>query len=433
MTPLPQNAGYGARGSGMIFWAGYDICRVLRKMFVLNSTVSKLCIKNAQKERLEQEEIMKKLFAILMAAIMMLGALSGCGKTQDLEAGLKEDGGASDTQEGGDAPDAQEEQEPAGGAKVGVILTTSGLGDNNFNDMVYAGLEQAKADLGITFDYAEPASPDEYTSMTYDFAQDGSYDLIIVLSSDGATALDEIAPRYPDQKFTLVDNASDNPNVCNILKNGAEQIFLTGVIAGLLTVDDRMEYANAEKKVGAIQGIDTATLNSMSTGFACGARFYDPEVEVLVSTVGSFTDVNTGKEMSVAMYDQGVDVIQNLAGSGSGIWSALEEKHFYGIGCGANQNGMSPYIVATAGFVLTSLVYQQCQQIIDSTWTAGNQYPSFADGAFEYLLDGASVELPEDLIEKVEAAREWYMSSGVELPTTMDEVDAWIAANGQAG
>jgi hypothetical protein len=33
--------------------------------------------------------------------------------------------------------------------------------------------------------------------MTYNFAQDGSYDLIIVLSTDGATALDEIAPQYP--------------------------------------------------------------------------------------------------------------------------------------------------------------------------------------------------------------------------------------------
>lgn len=368
---------------------------------------------------------MKKILALIMALVMLLGVLSGCGNTTDLEAGNKET-------EAQDQVQNEETQEAAADpVKVGVVLTTSGLGDNNFNDMVYAGLEKAKAELGIAFDYAEPASPDEYTSMTYTFAQDGSYDLIIVLSGDGATALDEIAPQYPEQKFTLVDNASDNPNVCNILKNGAEQTFLAGVIAGLVTVDERMEYANADKKVGALQGLDTATLNAMGTGFACGARFYDPEVEVLISTVGSFTDVNTGKEMSVAMYDQGVDVIQNLAGGGAGIWSALEEKQFYGMGCGANQNAMSPYIVATAGFVLTNLVYQQCEQVIDGTWTAGNQYPSFSDGAFEYLLEGSSVELPEDLIEKVEAAREWFITSGVELPSTMAEVDAWIAENGQ--
>lgn len=367
---------------------------------------------------------MKKFLSILLTAVMLLVVLTGCGGKKDLEA-VPQDNAGPAASDGGNQPD------DSGSAKIGVILTTSGLGDNNFNDMVYAGLEKARTDLGITFDYAEPASPDEYTSMTYNFAQDGSYDLIIVLPADGATALDEIAPQYPDQRFTLVDNASDSPNVCNILKNGGEQTFLAGVIAGLVTVDERLEFANAEKKVGAIQGLDTATLNAMGAGFACGARFYDPEVEVLISTVGSFTDVNTGREMSVAMYDQGVDIIQNLAGGGTGIWSALEEKHFYGIGCGANQNGMSPYIVATAGFVLTNLVYQQCQQILDGAWVPGNQYPSFSDGAFEYLLEGASVQLPEDLIEKVEAAREWYVNSGTELPAAMEEVDAWVAANSQ--
>lgn len=82
--------------------------------------------------------------------------------------------------------DETQDAEGTAAAKIGVVLTTSGLGDNNFNDMVYAGLEKAKEDLGITFDYAEPSSPDEYTTMTYNFAQDGSYDLIIVLSTDGA-------------------------------------------------------------------------------------------------------------------------------------------------------------------------------------------------------------------------------------------------------
>ena len=309
---------------------------------------------------------MQRFLSLLTAAALLLCVLGGCGNTTDLEA----------TDAPAETPDASTTEQPQdsteASAKIGVVLTTSGLGDNNFNDMVYAGLQQAQADLGITFDYVEPSSPDEYTSMTYSLAQDGSYDLIIVLSSDGATALDEIAPQYPDQKFTLVDNASDNPNVCNILKNGAEQTFLAGVIAGLVTVDESMEYANADKKVGAIQGLDTSTLNAMGTGLACGARFYDSEVEVLISTVGSFTDVNTCKEMAVSMYDQGVDIILNLAGSGTGIWSALEEQHFYGIGCGANQNSMSPYIVATAGFVLTNLIYQQCQQIIDGSWNGGN-------------------------------------------------------------
>ena len=45
--------------------------------------------------------------------------------------------------------------------KVGIVLSTGGLGDKSFNDAAYRGLEQAQKDLGIEFKYVEPASPAE--------------------------------------------------------------------------------------------------------------------------------------------------------------------------------------------------------------------------------------------------------------------------------
>ncbi len=52
-----------------------------------------------------------------------------------------------------------QDAEGTAAAKIGVVLTTSGLGDNNFNDMVYAGLEKAKEDLGITLITQSPLLP----------------------------------------------------------------------------------------------------------------------------------------------------------------------------------------------------------------------------------------------------------------------------------
>lgn len=51
-----------------------------------------------------------------------------------------------------------EEPTEAKAAKIGVVYTTTGLGDNNFNDMVNSGMEKAKAELNITYDYSEPSS-----------------------------------------------------------------------------------------------------------------------------------------------------------------------------------------------------------------------------------------------------------------------------------
>lgn len=68
----------------------------------------------------------------------VLGTLSACGGTTDLEAADKEPAQNEETQDA----------EGTAAAKIGVVLTTSGLGDNNFNDMVYAGSGEGQRGSG---------------------------------------------------------------------------------------------------------------------------------------------------------------------------------------------------------------------------------------------------------------------------------------------
>lgn len=369
---------------------------------------------------------MKKALALLMAAMMAMMLLAGCGNTVDLEASSAAAAPAASTStaEGGEAPAASE----ASPMKIGVIFTLAGLGDNNFNDMVYAALEQAKTDFGITYDYSEPSSDGEVMTMMHGFAQDGTYDLIIGLTAEGATAMEEVATQYPDQMFTLVDASVDLPNVRSMVKVGPEQTFLTGVLAGLMTQDTSYPFINDQKVVGAVVGADLPIPRSMSAGFACGARFYDADVQVLEAIVGDFTDVNKMKELSLNLNDKGADIIQNLAGSGLGIFTAATEKDFYAIGCGSNQNASYPdNIIATAGFVLTDLVYQDIADWVNGTWKPELLRPGIRDNAFDYLTADSNIVISDDIIAKVEAAREWYIGSDAELPTTMDGIDAWVA------
>ncbi|MGL6169569.1 MAG: BMP family lipoprotein, partial [Fusobacteriaceae bacterium] len=39
--------------------------------------------------------------------------------------------------------------------KIGIVLSTGGLGDKSFNDSAYSGLEMAKKEFGIDFKYVE--------------------------------------------------------------------------------------------------------------------------------------------------------------------------------------------------------------------------------------------------------------------------------------
>ncbi len=39
--------------------------------------------------------------------------------------------------------------------KIGILLSDTGLGDESFNDSAFRGLEKARDELGILFDYKE--------------------------------------------------------------------------------------------------------------------------------------------------------------------------------------------------------------------------------------------------------------------------------------
>ena len=67
---------------------------------------------------------------------------------------------------------------------MGIILSTGGLGDKNFNDMTYAGAQQAEKDFGIEFDYVETQSASDFLPNYRMFAESGEYDLIIGLAAD---------------------------------------------------------------------------------------------------------------------------------------------------------------------------------------------------------------------------------------------------------
>ncbi|MGL5963869.1 MAG: BMP family lipoprotein, partial [Fusobacteriaceae bacterium] len=90
---------------------------------------------------------MKKLLSSLVVLSSLL--LTACGGTKEAEkpAEVK-------TTETKTAP----AKSPL---KVGIVLSTGGLGDKSFNDSAYRGLEMAKKDLGVDFKHVEPASSAE--------------------------------------------------------------------------------------------------------------------------------------------------------------------------------------------------------------------------------------------------------------------------------
>ncbi len=354
----------------------------------------------------------KKMAALSMAALMAL-SLAACGN------------GTTSTPAASGSGETE-----AGTINVGLVLGTGGLGDKNFNDMAYDGITRAQEELGITFDYLEPETASDYLPDLRIMAESGEYDLIIGLGSDQGDAMTEIIEDFPDQKFSHIDSSLDLDTISCVKTKWQEQTFLTGVMAGLGTLSD-MEFANEDNKIGVILGQDNPALRKGVVGYIAGAKYVNPDVEVIEGNVDSFNDPAKGKEIALSMYNQGVDFIQAIAGaSGMGIYTCSEETGRYSFGVGANVNYLNPdNIVATAARKVDEMVYNEVKAVIDGTWSGGVHITGLAEGAVGYDDAQSNVVVPDDIKAAIEEIRQQIVDGTLVPPESMDEIDSWVAAN----
>ena len=371
---------------------------------------------------------MRRLAAICLVAAMTVSVV-GCGASKNK--GESEAGTTSAEKEAAGSTSAEGAGGTSGDAvKVGVIFGTGGLGDKNFNDMTYAGVTRAQEELGIKFDYVEPNSISDFVPFGRQFAETGEYDLLIAVGADQEEAMQEIAEEFPDQKISILDSAAKIDGVSTIQTEWSEQTFLAGVIAGLGTLSE-MEKANKDNVIGVILGDDLPNLREGVVGFTAGAKYVNPDVQVLEGVVGAFNDPGKGKEIGLSMYNKGADFIQCIAGaSGLGVFGAAKEADRYAFGVGSNQNLEDPdHVVASSVRSVDWMVYNEIEKVIYGNWEPGLHMSGIKESAVGYDTEGSNVELPEEIKATVEDIREMLVAEKLTPCKTADELDTWVAKN----
>lgn len=370
----------------------------------------------------------KKIAAVALMAAMVVST-TGCGGTNSNstsgESAKAQEPSSTETIKNEDSKTTEGKA-----VKVGLILGTGGLGDKNFNDMSYAGMTKAQEDFGIEFDYVEPTSVSDYTSYERQFAETNDYDLIIAIGSDQEDSVVETAEEFPEQKISLIDSSSEIEGVSTVQTKWQEQTFLAGVIAGLGTVSD-LKLANEDNVIGVILGKDLPELRKGVVGFTAGAKFVNPDVEVLDAVVGEFNDPGKGKEVALSMYNKGADFIQTIAGaSGFGVFAAAKEADRYAFGVGTNQNSEDPdHIVASSARSVDMMVYNEVKNIVEDTWKPGLKMSGIAEGALNCDIEYSNVELPENIKTAFEDIKAKMASGEITPPVTAEELNSWVNEN----
>lgn len=234
--------------------------------------------------------------------------------------------------------------EEAGGDQLRVVLYVNGtLGDQSFFDSANRGMERAIEEFGIVGRTVEGGW--DPANWQPDIAQlaEGNWDVVIAGTWQLAEYVAEIAPQHPDKFFITYDTAVDFSqgnldNVYSILYSQNEGSFLAGALGALLTQESGMDAINDDKVIGFVGGQDIPVINDFRVGYEQGARYIDPDVQVLATYVGSFSDPARGKELGLAQIEQGADIVFGVASeSGLGVIEAAAERGHYAIGVDSDQ------------------------------------------------------------------------------------------------
>jgi len=354
----------------------------------------------------------KKVLTVLLTLVLVF-ALIGCG------------GGETPATEGEEVQ-AEGETLPGEGKVVIMITDTGGLGDKSFNDLAYAGLEQAAEELGFELKILQSATEDDYAPNIQTALEDDPA-LVVCVGFMMEQATVDAAEENPDINFALVDGEGDmdgdgNQDVDNLLGlkfKENEGSFLVGVAAGLTTETD---------KIGYIGGMEFPTIIVFESGFIAGVKSVNPDADVFVEYADSFGDIAKGKEIATAQYNKEADVIYHAAGGvGLGLFQAATENDFWAIGVDADQALTSP---ENADNILCSML----KRVDTATYTAAK---SAVEGTFEGQVqifglaeDGIGVgDGGENLTEELNAEIEKWKNAIIEeqftVPATREEVDAF--------
>jgi basic membrane protein A len=332
--------------------------------------------------------------------------------------------------------------EPGDDGFSAVFVVTGQLGDMSFNDSAHRGVLYLRDILGWNVQVIEIGRDQTRWEPTFmDLAEAGAFNLIITSGSNAGETVTELSGEFPDQKFLLFDTEIEPgryPNVYAISYLQNEGSFLAGVLAALVTTSD-MPDANPARRIGFMGGQEHPIISDFLVGYIEGALFIDPEIEVLVSYIGSWDDTARGMETAIALFNQGVDIVYIAAEqAGLGAVEAAKELGGYVIGVDSDMSMLFRGVdELAANVILTSIL----KNVDASILRAGRMFEegTLPFGFFESLgivEDGMGIAIneyyernvPQSIRDVVEDARVRLMNGEVQVTTALGTDPAIVDA-----
>ncbi len=166
---------------------------------------------------------------------------------------------------------------------IGYIMTGS-IGEPGWNGINYNGIKKVCDELGIELIVKENVLENTETNDCLNAVSelsDSGCEMIILSSYGYPTEVKEAIDKYPDISFYGISADYYSDNMTSYFGRMYQARYLSGLIAGMTTENDKIGYVAAMPNDEVIRGINAFTL---------GVRRVNPDAEVYVRWSGSWDD-----------------------------------------------------------------------------------------------------------------------------------------------
>lgn len=301
------------------------------------------------------------------------------------------------------------------GFKIGMVTDVGGVNDGSFNQSAWEGLQRAAENFGCEVKYIESKGDADFVPNIESFL-DEDYDLIICTGYVMADAVRDAAELNPDQKFAIVDDASnaDLDNVTCMMFEQEQASYLVGLAAG---------YTTESNVVGFVVGQANETMNSFGYGYLAGVLDANPDATILQYNANSFGDASAGKTAVNTMVTKGADVVFHAAGgTGLGVIDGCKENGIWAIGVDSDQSPLAPETILTSALKrVDNACYDATKKAILGTLEGGVETYDLAAGGVD--IAPTTDNLSKDVLEKIEKAKKDIIAGDLVVPKNQEEFE----------
>ena len=234
--------------------------------------------------------------------------------------------------------------------KMAIFTDIGSLQDRSFNQLANEGRIAAGKELGIPTRVYQTKKEAERIPNALAASRAG-YNLIFGVGFLNFSAVNAVAPRFPDLMYAGVDQpyvlyAKKPKNAAGIQFAEHEAGYLVGYLAAL-----QLKSQGGPQIISAVGANNVPAIVKFISGYIQGAKKANPRIRVLANYANdpTFSDQAKCKETALGQIQRGTRAIFQVAGGcGIGALSAAKQAKIWGIGVDADQLYLGSFMLTSA-------------------------------------------------------------------------------------